>query len=91
MGAAIVRPPNTQYTQNIGACWETLPKLVRITLLQFNYEFSHGILFSQYDLHNIFTICINRKKKILTETRIIKLQSCHKFPVFVMFACFPFK
>ena len=26
MGAAIVRPPNTEYTQSIGACWEKLPK-----------------------------------------------------------------
>ena len=25
-GAAIVRPPNTEYTQSIGACWEKLPK-----------------------------------------------------------------
>ena len=25
-GAAIVRPPNTEYTLNIGACWEKLPK-----------------------------------------------------------------
>ena len=24
-GAAIVRPPNTEYTQSIGACWEKLP------------------------------------------------------------------
>ena len=57
MGAAIVRPPNTKYTQSIGACWEKLPKIVKITLLQFNYEFSHGIFFtvwsSQY-FQNIY-------------------------------------
>ena len=45
MGAAIVRPPNTEYTQRIGACWEKLPKIVKITLLQFNYEFGHGNFF----------------------------------------------
>ena len=36
MGAAIVRPPNTEYKQSMGACWEKLPKKVKITLLQFN-------------------------------------------------------
>ena len=46
MGAAIVRPPNTEYTQSIGACWEKLPKIVIITLLQFNYEFGHGNFFT---------------------------------------------
>ena len=46
MGAAIVRPPNTEYTQSIGACWEKLPKIVKITLLQFNYEFGHGNFFT---------------------------------------------
>ena len=46
MGAAIVRPPNTEYTQRIGACWEKLPKIVKITLLQFNYEFGHGNFFT---------------------------------------------
>ena len=51
MGAAIVRAPNTEYTQSIGACWEKLPKIVKITLLQFNYEFGHGNFFSV-----IFTI-----------------------------------
>ena len=52
MGAAIVRPPNTEYTQSIGACWEKLPKIVKITLLQFNYEFGHGNFFHSM----IFTI-----------------------------------
>ena len=28
MGAAIVRPPNTKYTQSIGVCLEKLPKIV---------------------------------------------------------------
>ena len=41
MGTAIVRQPNAKYTQSIGACWEKLPKLVKITLLQFNYEFGN--------------------------------------------------
>ena len=59
-GAAILRPPNTKYTQSIGACWEKLPKIVQITLLQFNYEFGNGN-FSQYDLHNIFKIFMDGK------------------------------
>ena len=42
MGVAIVRPPNTEYTQSIGSCWEELPNTVKITLLQFNNEFGHG-------------------------------------------------
>ena len=62
MGAAIVRPPNTEYTRRIGACWEKLPKIVKITLLQFNYEFGHGNFFtvwsSQY-FQNIY-----RRKKL---------------------------
>ena len=45
-GAAIVRLPYIEYTQSIGACWEKLPKIVKITLLQFNYTFGHGF-FSQ--------------------------------------------
>ena len=45
-GAAIVRPPNTEYTQSIGVCWEKLPKIVKITLLQINYEFGHGNFFT---------------------------------------------
>ena len=44
-------------------------------------------IFSQYDLHNIFKIFTDGK----TETLKIKSQSCDKFPVFVMFPCFPFK
>ena len=40
MGAAIIRPPDTKYTQSRGAYWEKLLKLVKITLLQFNYELS---------------------------------------------------
>ena len=46
MGAAIVRPPNTEFTQRIGACWEKLPKIVKITFLQFNYEFGYGNIFT---------------------------------------------
>ena len=45
-GAAIARLPNTEYTQSIGVCWEKLPKIVQITLLQFNYEFGHGNFFT---------------------------------------------
>ena len=29
MGAAIVRPPNTEYTQSVGAHWENSPKIVK--------------------------------------------------------------
>ena len=46
MGAAIVRPPNTKYTQSIGVCLEKLPKIVKITLLQFNYVFGYGNFFT---------------------------------------------
>ena len=46
MGAAIVRPSNTKYTLSTGACWVNLPKIVKITLLQFNYEFGHGNFFT---------------------------------------------
>ena len=45
-GAAIVRPPNTKYTQSIGAYWKNLPKIVRIALLQFSYKFGHGNFFT---------------------------------------------
>ena len=61
-GAAIVRPPNTEYTQRIRACWKKLPKIVKITLLQFNYKFGHGN-FLQNDRHNIFKIFTDGKKK----------------------------
>ena len=61
MGAAIVRPLNTKCTQSIGVCLEKLPKIVKITLLQFNYVFGYGF-FSQYDLHNIFKIFTDGKK-----------------------------
>ena len=46
MGAASVRPPNTEYTQSIGAYWEKLPKIVKITLLQFTYKFGLGNVFT---------------------------------------------
>ena len=48
-------------------------------------------IFSQYDLHNIFKIFTDGKKWLWTETLKIKSRSCGKFPVFVMFPCFPFK
>ena len=52
MGAAIVRPPNTEYTQSIGAYWENSLKKVKIILLQFYFKFSHVDFFkiwsSQY-------------------------------------------
>ena len=47
-------------------------------------------IFSHYDLHNIFKIFIDGKI-VIVETLVIKSQSCNKFPVFVMSACFPFK
>ena len=34
MGAAIVRPPNTKYAHSLGAYWEKILKIVKITLLQ---------------------------------------------------------
>ena len=40
MGAAIIGPRNTKCTQSIGAYWEKLLKIVKIALLQFNYELS---------------------------------------------------
>ena len=46
MGAAIVRPPNTKYTQSIRVFWEKLPKIVKITLLQFNYKMGYGNFFT---------------------------------------------
>ena len=58
MGVAIIRSPNTKYTQSIGACLEKLLKIMKIKLLQFNYELCNGI-FSQYDLHNIIKIFID--------------------------------
>ena len=68
-GAAIVRPPNTEYTQSIGACWEKLPKTVKIT---FNLIMNSVMkIFSQYDLHNIFKIFTDGKKYLSTETLII--------------------
>ena len=65
MGAAIVRPPNTEYTQNKWASWEKLPKLVKITLLQFNYEFGHGNFFTVWSSQHFQNIY--RRKKILID------------------------
>ena len=45
-GTAIVRSPNTKYTQSIGAYWGKLPKIMKITILQFNYELGHGNFFT---------------------------------------------
>ena len=61
MSVAIVRPPNTEYTQSIGACWEKLPKIVKITYCN-SIMNSVMEIFSQYDLHNIFKIFIEGKK-----------------------------
>ena len=36
MGAAIVGPPKTKYTQSIGAYREKILEIVKIALLQFN-------------------------------------------------------
>ena len=71
----------------MGACWEKLPKIVKITLLQFNYEFGHGNFFTVWSSQHFQNI-YRRKRKLSTETLIIKSQSCDKFPVFMMFACF---
>ena len=61
-GAAIVRPPTTEYTQSIkGACWEQLPKIVKITLLQFNYELGHGNFFTVWSSQHFQNIY--RRKK----------------------------
>ena len=38
MGAAIIGPPNTKYTQSIGPYWKKLLNIVKVALLQFNYE-----------------------------------------------------
>ena len=51
-GAAIVRPPNIEYTQSIGACWEKLPKNSENNITAYDYEFSHGNFFHSM----IFTI-----------------------------------
>ena len=40
IGAAIIGPANTKYIQNIIAYWEKLLKIVKIALLQYNYELS---------------------------------------------------
>ena len=42
MGAAIVRSLYFKYTQSIEAYRKKLLKIVNITLLQYNYELSHG-------------------------------------------------
>ena len=65
MGAAIVRPPNTEYTQSIGACLEELAKTVKITLLQFNYEFGHGNFFTVWSSQHFQNIY--RRKKIVID------------------------
>ena len=39
-------------------------KIVKIALLQFNYEFGHGI-FPQYNLYNIFKIFTDGKKIVI--------------------------
>ena len=76
MGAAMVRPPNTEYTQSIGACREKLSKIVKITLPQFNYEFGHGNFFTEWSsqyFQNIY-----RREKIVIDgnshNKITKLQ-----------------
>ena len=54
MDAAIVRPPNTVYTKSIRVYWENSPKIVKITLLQFYFKFSHGNFF-HYMIFTIFS------------------------------------
>ena len=80
-GAAIVRPPNTEHTQSIGACWEKLPKIVKIALLQFNYEFGHGNFFTVWSSQYFQNIC--RRKKIVMDgnshNKITKLRQVSCF------------
>ena len=46
MGVAIVRLPNTEYTQSIGTFGENSPQKVKIILLQFYLKFSHSNFFT---------------------------------------------
>ena len=81
MGAAIVRPPNTEYTQSIGDCWEKLPKKVKITLLQCNYELGHGNFFHSM----IFTTF---SKYLPTEKIVIDGNSHNKITKLRQVPCF---
>ena len=70
MGAAITRSQNTKYTQIIEAYWEKLLKIVKIALLQFNYELSWwNVTFdNNYEWLNDF-IWKENKQKSITKTR----------------------
>ena len=59
-GRSHCKTTNTEYTKSIGASWEKLPKIVKITLLQFNYEFSHGNFFTVWS-SQYFQIFIDGK------------------------------
>ena len=65
MGAAIVRPPNTEYTQSIGVCWEKLPKIVKITLLQWirSWKFFHSVIFTIFSKYLPTEKNIYRRKR----------------------------
>ena len=52
------------HTQSLEACWEELPTIEKITLLQFDYEFGHEN-FSTVCLHNILKIFIDGKKIVI--------------------------
>ena len=82
-GAAIVKPSNTEYTQRYRNLLGKVTKksennITAVWLWIRSWKFFHSMIFA------IFS------KYLSTETLIIKSQSCDKFPVFVMFACFPF-
>ena len=78
MGTAIVRPPNTEYTQ----------KTVKITLLQLYFKFSHGDFFHKCSLQYSLNICW-WKKIVMTHNKVTKLQQVPYFrDIKVMFACF---
>ena len=52
-GATIVWPPNTKYTQSMGACWEKLPKnsennITAIWLWIWSWKFFHSMIFTVF-------------------------------------------
>ena len=80
MGAASVRPPNTVYTQSIGACWEKLPTIVKITLLQFNYEFGWNFFHSM--IFTIFQNIYQQKEIVIDGNSHNKIMKLRQVPCF---------
>ena len=76
--AAIVRPPNTEYTQSIGACRKKTTKIEKITLLQFSYEFGHGNFFTVKNLQNIY----RRKRIVIDGNSHNKITKLRQVPCF---------